>query len=208
MQSHYTIDTETTGKYEYPKSPFVTMQECVEAHEQLKANTVPALWTGNRIIPYSYDLANGTVAAEAICEYCYELPEDWRIRGGAFILLTLNHAESDTAVIFRHLYPYFDKSLAHAGVYRVVQGGELTIPSLKVDAPEGYVFHQYRTEATTRAWTEEFLGEKCVEMHKFRVEIVDKYPDQMEEIINDVLMKDMVDAIDSEILQKMLEQET
>ena len=207
MQSHYTIATETTGKYEYPKSPFATMQECMEAYRQLKANTVPALWTGNRIIPYSYDAANETVAAEAICEYCYELPEDWRIRGSAFILLDMTHADS-CKMVLRNLYPYFDKSLAHADVYRVVQGGELTIPLWsKVDAPEGCVFHRYRTEATTREWTEEFLGEKCAEMHKFRVEIVDKFPDQKEEIINDLLVKEMTDAIDREILQKMLEQE-
>lgn len=208
MQSHYTISEDYSKKYEYPKSPFSTMQETVEATELLKHDTMPALWTGNRIIPYAYDAFMGMVADEAICDYCYELSEDWRIMGDALILLEIRPDATEKILVARHLYPYFDKGLGHKDVYRVVHNQKFPIPfERKSMAPEGYVFHRYRPVATPRTWLEEYLGEKYTDEHRFHLEIVDRKPDMYEETIHDSLVPEMAEIIDREIIKEILNAE-
>ena len=206
MQATYTLPDSLDEKYVYPKSPFNSLAEEVEYCDLFKHTHTPALWTGNRIIPFIYDADSETISIEPLCNYCYITHDDWRIMGGSIILLDIDSSASfKSSLVVCHTYPYHDDDLMHKNIHRVVYNTELLIPfKEKVIAPDGMLFHCVGNAPTPKAVLEKSLGDKYNETSKFRIQIVDKVPDYTQEICHDVLAKEMMDIMDKETIQHIL----
>lgn len=207
MISKFTVDDGPYKKYEYPKCPFSSATEVVEAHNQLKASVVPALWDGRRIIPCGYDPMHDQAAAEAISPYYFDVGEGFRLAGSATVLIDKIHAlKNDGTIRITFLHPYVDKDPFHMHTVRVVHNAWMTLKVDKVTAEEGYSFCRYYDKAVPDDKIRTYLGDRFVETVPLKFEIVDKAPDMKEEICNDVLAKEMQEEFDRQTLADMVKQ--
>ena len=205
MKSSFTVEDGPYEKYDYPKSPFGTAYELLEAHNRLKSIIMPAIWDGRRIIPCEYDLMHDQAAAEAISPYYYDIGETFRLAGSATVLIDETAANSGY-IRLTHIYPYADHDPFHEHIVRVVHESWLRLKVEKVYAGEGYVFNRFFANAVPVEKLREYLGHKFGDKVQIRLEIVDKAPDMKEEICNDVLLKEIQEEIDRATIEDIVRQ--
>lgn len=207
MISKFTVEDGPYQKYEYPKSPFGTAWEALEAHNRLKSMIMPAIWDGRRIIPCDYDPMHDQAAAEAISPYYYDVGESFRLAGSATVLIDKIHAyRNDGTIKLTYIYPYADKDPFHAHTVRVVHDAWLQLKAETVIAEDGYGFCRYFDKAVPEDYLRKYLGDKFGDLVPLKLEIVDKAPDMKEEICNDVLLKEIQEEIDRATIEDIVRQ--
>ena len=180
---------------------------------------VPALWDGNLIMPYPYEEMLGRYGSVPTASYYYELPKEMSIRGMCLVLISVDESTDDTVTFSHSLFPYIDNAPEHDGILRLLKDSFHPVKATKhVAAPDMSFFLISGKYLSKKNIVERPLYDKtnsdkidaiCTALpNTLILELIDKIPDHINEIVDGLLVPEMQDAIDHEIISQMADQMT